>query len=106
MSACWMKLIIKKQWQVSKREKVDGKKMWTCWWKQRDDEKGEHEKQVWHAFDEPAVRPQLLYGSHNFNQRFIVFQTAIDYGYAAPHFLPQKQTASRRSKQAPPTQRT
>jgi hypothetical protein len=55
---------------------------------------GEHEKQVWHAFDEPAVRPQLLYGSHIFNQRFIVFQTAIDCDYAAPHFLPQKQTAS------------
>jgi len=91
-----MKLIIKKQWQVSKREKVNGKKCELLietkgWWEAGQ---GEHERQVWHAFDEPAVKPQLLYGSHIFNQRFIVFQTAIDCGYAAPHFLSQKQTAS------------
>jgi len=96
LSACCMKLIIKKQWQVSKRKKVDGKKMWTAdrkkgWWEAG---RGEHEKHVWHAFDEPTVRPQLLYGSHIFNQRFIVFQTVIDCGYTAPHFLPRKQTAS------------
>jgi len=64
LSACCMKLIIKKQWQVSKRKKVYGKKMWTAdrkkgWWEAG---RGEHEKRVWHAFDEPAVRPQLLYG--------------------------------------------
>jgi hypothetical protein len=61
------------------------------WWEAGQEE---HEKQVWHAFDEPADKPQLLYESHIFNQRFIVFQTTINYGYAAPHFLPQKQTNS------------
>jgi len=48
------------------------------WWKAGQ---GEHEKQVLHAFDKPVVRPQLLYGSHIFNRRFIVFQTTIDCDY-------------------------
>jgi hypothetical protein len=77
-----MKLIIKKQWQISKREKVNEKKKELLietkgWWEAGQEE---HEKQVWDAFDEPAVKPQLLYESHIFNQRFIVFQTAINYG--------------------------